>query len=152
MELGGRGREGLHGQGSGGLGAAPHGAVQGQRVLLLALQGDSGLQPRPRPGSDAPQPPGPSTGPPASPHSNGTGWGILPWAALGTWTGENTWTLRSSPSATRPNAGPYTWLRTGWMESSPSEKDLGDKWDVTWPRALPESKLCPRLIPSMGSR
>lgn len=76
MELGGRGREGLHGQGSGGLGAAPHGAVQGQRVLLLALRGDSGLQPRP--GNDAPQPPGPSTGPPASPHGNGTALGS-PW-------------------------------------------------------------------------
>lgn len=71
VELGGRSREGLHGQGPGGLGAAPHGAVQGQRVLLLALRRQRGYGPdsAPAPGVTPPNAPVPSTVPPASPCS-----------------------------------------------------------------------------------
>lgn len=63
VELGGCSREGLHGQGPGGLGAAPHGTVQGQRVLLLALQrGDRAVTDQTPPWGDAPHCPCPQHG------------------------------------------------------------------------------------------
>lgn len=154
----------------------PHMARYSGSVYFCLPCGDTArLQPRPRPGhrGDAPHSPGPGTVPPAPPcperGTEHTATGQAgeycrgqPLALQHLERGEQLdlekkRTLRSSQSATRPNAESCTWVRTGWMEGWRAALQRGFGWQIGCDLAMCspslESKLCSRLIPSsMGSR